>query len=463
MHRTAIAWFRRDLRLADNPALAYAVEHAKAVVPAYVYGDRSADGTPTAKFAPGAASRAWLERSLSALDDSLAERGSGLSRLTGPAARALPALAALHSATLITCSRDWSPEGMAEESALRAALTGSGIELFLGDGQLLVEPDRVRTAGGTPYSVFTPFSRAWAAAWRPTAPLPAPARIPRAASSRDGGTAGPVADPAAAATAGSLPGNLEAWWTPGELGAHLRLEAFSAACVRDYDRDRDTPGLSGTSGLSAHLAFGEVSPRQVVSAVLANSPEDVAWPFIRQLAWREFSYQVLHAHPATQSEPLKPQYAAFPWRDDARGTQAWLDGRTGFPLVDAGMRQLAETGWMHNRVRLVAASFLVKDLLVPWQTGEAAFRDRLIDYDPAANAFNWQWVAGSGADAAPYFRIFNPATQAKRFDPLGGYVRRWVPEYDTPQYPARIVDHAEARTRALAALASIGSSGATWE
>jgi len=458
MSRTAIAWFRRDLRLADNPALTYAVAHADAVAPVYVADD------PAAPFAPGAASRAWLERSLAALRESLEARGADLALLAGPAVGALPAFAAACGATLVTCTRDWSPAAMAEETAVRDALAAAGIELFVAESQLLVEPDRLRTGGGTPYSVFTPYSRGWAAAWRPSEPMPAPARIPGAATAPDAGSGlapTPATPPAIPVSA--HPGDLDSWWTPGELGAQQRLAAFSAVCVAGYDASRDLPAISGTSELSAHLAFGELSPRQVVAAVLAKAEESEAWAFIRQLAWREFSYHVLHAHPTTQSAPLRPQYAAFPWRKDERGTHAWLEGRTGFPLVDAGMRQLAETGWMHNRVRLVAASFLVKDLLVPWQTGEAAFRERLVDYDPAANAFNWQWVAGSGADAAPYFRIFNPATQAKRFDPLGEYVRRWVPEYGTPEYPAPIVDHAEARARALAALAAMKSGPATWE
>jgi len=469
MSRTAIAWFRRDLRLADNPALTYAVAHADAIAPVYVADD------PAAPFAPGAASREWLERSLAALRASLVAHGSDLSRLAGPAVVTMPTFAAACGATLVTCTRDWSPAGMAEEAAVRETLAAAGIELFVAESQLLVEPDRLRTGGGTPYSVFTPYSRAWAAAWRPSEPTAAPVCIPGAALLGDGAAllgdasdsalgpaSGSVPD-SPAAPASAFPRDLDTWWTPGELGAQRRLTAFSAACVADYDRNRDLPAISGTSELSAHLAFGELSPRQVVAAVLAASEESVAWAFIRQLAWREFSYHVLYAHPTTQSEPLRPQYAAFPWRDDERGTQAWLDGRTGFPLVDAGMRQLAETGWMHNRVRLVAASFLVKDLLVPWQTGEAAFRERLVDYDPAANAFNWQWVAGSGADAAPYFRVFNPTTQAKRFDPLGEYVRRWVPEWGTPEYPSPIVDHAEARTRALAALAAMSSRAPTWE
>jgi deoxyribodipyrimidine photo-lyase len=461
--RTAIAWFRRDLRLADNPALTHALSHAERIAPAYVTDDfastRAADAASTrpgsgAALTPGAASRAWLARSLDAFQASLAERGAGLTRLAGPSAVALPAFAAECGASLVTCTRDWSPAGLAEETAVRESLSAAGVELYVAESQLLVTPDVVRTGGGTPYAVFTPFSRAWTMSWEPSTPLAAPARIAWAADAVDTADGGTHAESAAAGLA--LPLDIAAHWSPGEAGAQARLAAFSAERIAEYDRTRDLPAIEGTSELSAHLAFGELSPRQVVASVLAASSEADAWPYLRQLAWREFAYHVLHAHPDTQSMPLKPRFARFPWRDDVAGTQAWLDGRTGFPLVDAGMRQLAETGWMHNRVRLVAASFLVKDLLVPWQTGEAAFRERLVDYDPAANAFNWQWVAGSGADAAPYFRIFNPSTQAKRFDPLGEYVRRWIPELDTAEYPAPIVDHAEARTRALAALSAIG-------
>lgn len=473
--RTAIAWFRRDLRLADNPALTHAVTHAEKVAPVWIAGSEDARpaagagggaavGTgAAASLAPGAASRAWLARSLAALDASLAARGARLTRVAGPAAVALPSLAAALSATVVTCTRDWSPSGLAEEAAVRESLSAVGIELFVAESQLLVEPGAVRTGAGAPYAVFTPFARAWSAAWRPSACLPAPERIAGAAPLAGArlATGGLAADDPGRgdAFAGAIaqPRDLDAWWTPGEAGAQQRLAAFSARCVASYDGNRDLPAIRGTSELSAHLAFGELSPRQVVASVLGASEESVAWPFLRQLAWREFAYHVLHAHPTTQREPQKPEFAAFPWRDDEAGTRAWLEGRTGFPLVDAGMRQLAETGWMHNRVRLVAASFLVKDLLVPWQTGEAAFRERLVDFDPAANAFNWQWVAGSGADAAPYFRIFNPTTQARRFDPLGEYVRRWVPEVDSAEYPAPIVDHAEARVRALAALAAMRS------
>ena len=266
----------------------------------------------------------------------------------------------------------------------------------------------------------------------------------------------------------------------GESAALARLGEFVDTALSDYADAHDLPAVRGTSELSAPLACGELSPRQVAWAAAQAEGEDVAAPFIRQLAWREFAYHVLAANPSSLDEPLRREFSAMPWRDDPAALEAWLAGQTGWPLVDAGMRQLAETGWMHNRVRMVVASALTKDLLVPWQSGAEAFERLLGDFDPAANAFNWQWVAGSGADAAPYFRIFNPALQGKRFDPDGDYVRRWVPElaemparfihrpWEAPEaaleaagvrlgedYPEQLIDHGEARRRALAAFSAI--------
>jgi len=459
----AIVWFRRDLRLSDNPALADALARAERVTPLFVEPD------PAAPHGPGAASLAWLERSLTALDADLQARGSALTRRRGPVPGALARAAAECGASLVTCTRDWSPAGLAEERATTAALGEVGIELHVVEAQLLSPPGSLATASGSAYAVFTPFSRVWKAALRPMLPLPAPEHIPTAALS---------AGPPSSDTAGGY--DVTFAWTPGEAGAQHLLGEFVRGGVASYDIERDIPGVRGTSELSPHLAWGEVSPRQIVASVLAAVDDETAWPYLRQLAWREFGCHVLHAHPETLDQPLRCEFAAFPWRDDPGGLAAWLEGRTGYPLVDAGMRQLAETGWMHNRVRLVAASFLTKHLLIPWQTGETEFRNRLVDFDPAANAFNWQWVAGSGADAAPYFRIFNPTLQGTRFDEDGTYIRRWVPELSrlsphsihqpwlAPQselraarvtlgvtYPRPIVDHREARVRALAALASI--------
>ena len=463
MPSCAIVWFRRDLRLADNPALADALARAERVAPLFVLPD------PAAPHGPGAASLAWLERSLAALDVDLHSRGSSLARRRGPAPEAIARAAAECGAALVTCTRDWTPAGLAEERATAAALAEGGVELRVVESQLISPPGSLATASGSPYAVFTPFSRVWRAALRPVTPLPAPEHIPAASLAAD--------VPPSVTVSGD---DVTFAWTPGEVGARALLGEFVRDGLFSYDIDRDIPSVRGSSELSGHLAWGEISPRQVVAAVLAAVDEETAWPYLRQLAWREFSYHVLHAHPETLDQPLRREFAAFPWRDDAAGLEAWIAGRTGYPLVDAGMRQLAETGWMHNRVRLVTASFLTKHLLIPWQTGETEFRMRLVDFDPAANAFNWQWVAGSGADAAPYFRIFNPTLQGTRFDGDGTYIRRWVPElarlsprsihqpWLAPEselraarvtlsvtYPAPIVDHAEARTRALAALASI--------
>lgn len=435
-----IVWFRRDLRLSDNDALTAAVRSGELVVCVYIHGS----SWPT-----GRASRAWLSASLQALDESLRSRGSRLVRLTGDAAHTLTTFAARWKVSDVHCSRVWTPEGLAEERAVADALTEAGIELRVSEGQLLAVPDAVRTADGRPFSVFTPFHRAWRGAWHPESAIPAPARIPSPEIALEETT--PLAPDATE--------RITQWWTPGERGAQERLAVFVADGLASYDAARDLPALHGTSELSPHLAFGEISPRAVVSAILAEHREDVAAPFLRQLAWREFATHVLLAHPETVSRPLRPEFEGFGWREDAQALDAWKEGRTGFPLVDAGMRQLAETGWMHNRVRLVCGSFLTKDLLVNWQCGEEHFRETLVDHDPASNVFNWQWVAGSGADAAPYFRVFNPSLQAARFDPDGAYVKRWVPELGTDEYPKPMLDHAAARMRALAAYEAVKRTG----
>jgi len=351
-----------------------------------------------------------------------------------------------------------------------SALAARGVALKVFEGQLLVTPERLLSSQGTPYRVFTPFYRAWLKAWGREGALPSPSAIPAAAIDAHAATA-PVSPP------DSL--ELKPWWQPGEAAASTRLREFVEHGLAAYAERRDLPGQDGTSRLSPMLAWGELSPRRVAEAALDWDP-GAATPFLRQLAWREFAYHVLHHHPDAGREPLDARFRAFPWRDDLSSLEAWKSGRTGYPLVDAGMRQLLATGWMHNRVRLLCASFLTKDLLVPWQSGEAYFRDRLVDYDPAVNPFNWQWVAGSGADAAPYFRVFSPTRQAERFDTAGAYVHEWVPELrglsgrtlrepwtgDAEElriagvelgasYPRPIVEHSEARLRALAAFSAV--------
>lgn len=460
---TTVMWFRRDLRLADNAALAAAISAGGPVVPFFVWPDRD-DATV------GDVGRRWLHRSLASLDASLRERGTYLVSRCGRADSVLPSLAAECRAARVVAMRSYTPGGIAEQDAVRDALRSLGIELELSRGALLVEPDRLATGSGTPYRVFTPFHRTWSPLVGRETPLPAPARFEQP----------PLMPPSAGAVTPPPGGpDLGRWWRPGERGAHERLARFIADALDDYETDRDRPDLRGTSELSPHLSWGEISPRQVYSACV-EADEAAAAPFVRQLAWREFAAHLLHHFPHTTEHAMRTEFDAMPWVTDPDGLAAWREGRTGYPLVDAGMRQLAHTGWMHNRVRLVAASLLTKHLLVDWREGERYFRDALADLDVASNVFNWQWVAGSGADASPYFRVFNPATQGDRFDPNGAYVRRWVPElerldsrwlhrpWEAPvealanagvrlgaTYPEPLIDHAVGRERALAAYATV--------
>lgn len=461
-----ICWFRRNLRLADNAALVAAAANSSAVVPLFVHRDNEV------AHGPGLAALAWLNRSLASLDTQLRELGSRLVIRSGLPATELARIANECGATRVHCQRDWTPAGIAEENATRDVLASVGVELAVSEGQLLVTPETLTTQAGGPFRVFTPFHTALTRQWEAIMPLEPPPALPR-----------PPLMPASAGPVSPRHGapDIARWWVPGEPAARARLQRFVRETLPDYASDRDRPDLHGTSELSPSLAWGELSPMQVSAAAL-DADGEAASAFLRQLAWREFAYHVLHSYPNTLDEPLRERFSAFPWCADEASTNAWRTGQTGYPLVDAGMRQLAATGWMHNRVRLVCGSFLTKHLLQPWQTGLAHFEARLADYDPAANAFNWQWVAGCGADAAPYFRVFNPTLQGTRFDPDGAYVRAWVPElaeldvrwvhqpWKAPtqelaaagvalgkSYPAPIIDHAEGRARALAAFASLGN------
>lgn len=460
MSDTALVWFRRDLRLADNPALTHALEQHECVIPLVV--------EPPA-YAPGTGAGVWRSHSLAALAAQLEKRGAALWMLHDPAPAALAEFAVRANTRFVFANRAWDPESLAQESAVREALVEAGVTLHVTESAYLVPPRTLASTSGSPYRVFTPYFQAWQRAARARRPLPTPTFIPL------------PPDPPARTPVPTTSTPLHERWTPGEAGALDALASFAIDGLEEYDDARELPALSGTSMLSPHLAAGEITPDQALWAVQASgvAPE-LALPFVRQLAWREFSAEVLHAFPDLASRPLRAEFASMPWHADELAEERWKRGMTGYPLVDAGMRQLAETGWMHNRVRLVAASFLTKDLLLPWQHGERYFRETLVDYDPAQNAFNWQWVAGSGADAAPYFRIFNPTIQGQRFDPAGEYVRHWVPEIaalgntdiHTPwnaksealeaagiirgeTYPEPVIDHAEARARALAAYGSM--------
>ncbi|MBN8889120.1 MAG: deoxyribodipyrimidine photo-lyase [Rhodospirillales bacterium] len=462
-----ILWLRRELRLADNPALAAAVASGHPVLPVFVL-----DETAPAAWAPGGASRWWLHHSLAAPGAELAARGAPLLLRRGRYDQVIPALAAEVGAAAVHAGLPTEPWARAALRRVHAAL-GGRLRTHL--TTLAFAPTEIRTQAGTPYGVYSPFARACLARVAETGGLPAP---PLAAPARLEAAPSPPGD--RLADWGLLParpdwaGGLRAAWMPGEAGAAARLERFRHAGLAQYAARRDLPGVAGTSMLSPHLAWGEVSVSQVWHATAGGAK------FIGELLWREFAAHLLWHHPALPEAPLREAFAAMPWRDDAADLRAWQRGRTGIPIVDAGMRQLWRTGWMHNRVRMIAASFLVKHLMLPWQHGEAWFWDTLADADLAQNSASWQWVAGSGADAAPYFRIFNPVLQGRKFDPDGAYVRAWVPElarlpdrwlhapWDAPEdvlaqagvllgrdYPRPLVDLAAGRQRALDAFAAL--------
>ncbi len=476
-----LLWFSRDLRLADNPALDAAVRRGP-VLPVFI--DDTADA---ANHAPGGASRWWLQGSLESLAADLRARGATLILRRGPAGVVIDALLAESGADAVYWNRRYEPWAIARAEKIKSGLKARGLEARSFNATLLAEPGRLATQKGEPYRVFTPFRRALQALDGLDAAVPTPRNIP-----------GPARMPPSDALAHwnlrpSCPdwaAGLRAQWEPGESSAQARLERFLDGAVSRYATQRNLPGTPGTSQLSPHLHFGEIGPRQVWRAVRARAPAgngardatDGAGAahgsgpdtYLSEIAWREFSYHLLFHFPRLPEAPLRPEFNAFPWDENPGALQAWQRGQTGYPIVDAGMRELWQTGWMHNRVRMIVASFLVKDLLVDWRAGAAWFWDTLVDADLASNSASWQWVAGCGADAAPYFRVFNPALQGAKFDPAGHYVRRWVPELARlpddvlhapweaaagrlaaagvtlgTSYPAPMVDHASARQRAL--------------
>jgi deoxyribodipyrimidine photo-lyase len=468
-----IVWFRDDLRLADNPALAAACADGRPVLCLFVHDEHSAGLRRL-----GAAARWWLAQSLRALDRELRMRGGRLDLRAGAAADVVPAVAAETRSAVVHVNRRYDPAGAAVDVEVARRLAANGVAVRTFHAGLLHEPDRLLTNSGAPYSVFTPFWRRLRQMSR-TASLPAPSRLPPAPPCRSDDIETWRLEPHAPDWAGGL----RATWVPGESAARDRTAQFIDERLAGYAAGRDRPDLDATSRLSPHLRFGEISPRQIWHAAVSAaerkhgpSPADTD-KFISELAWREFSHHLLHHHGDLHRRNIQARFDAFPWREGGAALVAWQRGRTGYPLVDAGMRQLWTTGWMHNRVRMVAASFLVKHLMIDWRVGEAWFWDTLVDADLAANPTGWQWVAGSGADAAPFFRIFNPVVQSRKFDPHGTYIRRWVPElagvaerdihtpWDTGvilpagPYPGPIIDHATARARALAAFSGLGKTG----
>lgn len=477
MRPTAVVWLRQDLRVEDQPALGHAAKDF-AVLPVFIWAPEEEH-----PWEPGAAVRWWLHHSLQALDGELRQLGLRLILRRGPTLDTLRQLLTETQARAVFWNRRYEPAVIERDKRIKSALRSWGVTAESFGGSLLFEPTHVATQQGKPFQVFTPFYKACLSRPAPAHPEPVPKQLTPPASWPDSVRL----DDLHLLPRIDWAGGLRLTWQPGTAGARQRLERFLAAGVGAYLNERDRPDHEGTSRLSPHLHFGEISPRQIWWAVTAQIDQETsrekrrqAEGYLRQLIWREFAHHLLFHFPHTAEQPLRPEFAHFPWRTDGAHLKAWQRGRTGFPLVDAGMRELWTTGWMHNRVRMNVASFLVKHLRLSWLEGAKWFWDTLVDADLANNTLGWQWTAGCGADAAPYFRIFNPMLQSAKFDPAGAYVARWVPElarlplpyrfapWTAPQavleeaglrlgdnYPQPLVDHAAARAAALAALGTI--------
>jgi deoxyribodipyrimidine photo-lyase len=429
-----IVWFRQDLRLRDNPALHAAVATGAPVIPVYIWSPEE-EGA----WAPGAASRWWLHHSLIALTREVERRGSRLVLARGHTLSVLQKLAAKTGATAVHWNQRYEPAAVKQSRRVSDGLQRVGIGTSQFNGSLLSDPTQFRNKAGKPYQVYTAFQHGLLHALDPGPLLPVPRtlRAPRR---------WPKSKPLK--SLGLLPKTqwyqtMAATWRPGEQGAQATLKRFLLERIDDYRQARNIPAVKGTSELSPHLHFGEIGPRQIWHALEPRGRNSV---FLREIIWREFAYHLLHHFPHTPTQPLHKEFSRFPWRPNSKMLRAWQQGVTGIALVDAGMRELWATGWMHNRVRMVVASFLVKNLLISWQDGARWFWDTLVDADLANNTLNWQWSAGCGADAAPYFRIFNPQAQAKRFDPDNAYIRKWILRDGCP---GPTVDLKETRAAAL--------------
>ena len=445
-----IVWFRDDLRTADHPALHAALELGQPIVAVYVLDEQSPGVRPL-----GGAALWWLHQSLRSLAATIEDLGGRLILRRGTAAPIIAALVHDTNASAVFWNRRYGLAERTLDTAIKSDLRARGVDAHSFAGSLLFEPWTIQTGQGGSYSVFTPFWRACTAGAPPRAPHPAPTTIP--------GWTGELASDdldtwSLEPSSPDWAGGLRAAWKPGEASAHALLDTFLTESLPRYGSERDQPAQNATSRLSPHLRWGEISPYQVWAAT-EEARRDLSGPalasatrFLTEVGWREFAYHVLFHAPELATKNLRSAFDAFPWPPlDRDALTAWQQGRTGFALVDAGMRELWRTGSMHNRVRMVTASFLIKNMMVDWREGERWFWDTLVDADAASNPFGWQWVAGSGADAAPYFRIFNPDLQAAKFDPHQQYIRENVPEYGTDAYPAPLVDLGETRRAALAA------------
>lgn len=476
--RPSIAWFRHDLRLADNPALVAAAQSGAPVIPVFIWSPGEEGDWP-----PGGASKWWLHYSLRELDASLRALGSKLIIRVGPARQTLRALIDETGAASVFWNRRYEPTVIERDAFVEKTLREANIAVESFNAALLREPWTIQNRSGKPFQVFTPFWKHCLAQPESPEPLQKPKKI-----------SSPSKWPSSTALAAlELESKID-WakgfretWTPGVAGAELQLKRFLRLAMDGYTEQRNFPAVAGTSRLSPHLHFGEIGPRQIwhrFKQVAEKRRIPVQrWrsaQYLTELGWREFAHHLLFHFPHTPTQPLRADFAKFRWRKDASWLRAWQKGQTGYPIVDAGMRELWTTGWMHNRVRMIVASFLVKDLLLSWQEGARWFWDTLVDADLANNTLGWQWTAGCGADAAPFFRIFNPTTQGEKFDAEGEYVRRWCPElaklpnkwihrpHEAPPeilraagvelgrtYPEPLVSHVIAREVALEAFARI--------
>lgn len=471
-----LVWFRQDLRVADNPALSAAVAACDAVVCLFID-----DPTEQTVSQVGAASRVWLHHSLQSLQTSLQSRGNELLLAHGESEAVLKQVADHFGVTRLYWNRCYDPVSIARDKKIKQRFKELLPESF--NALLIAEPWEALKADDTPYRVYTPYWRMRALTLPGPKPLSAPRSIIAAKSKQSAGFKSVKLDSLALLPERDWHIGMMSHWQVGEKAAMSSVKRFVKSPVNDYTNARNIPGVSGTSRLSAYLHFGEISPRQIMH-VLFNGADKLSAlnegeeTFAKEIIWREFAYSLLFHFPHTIKQPLDKRFEHFPWEKRiSKPLKAWQRGQTGVPIVDAGMRELYATGWMHNRVRMIVASYLIKNLLIPWQKGEQWFRDTLVDADLASNAMGWQWAAGSGADAAPYFRVFNPVLQGEKFDKKGEYVRQWVPEiaqvpdkyihkpweWDSDErsqlaYPEPLVDLKASRQRALAAFDTIKSS-----
>lgn len=467
-----IVWFRKDLRLEDQPAFYFACKQERPILPLFIWSPEEETEWPL-----GEASQWWLHHSLSQFTQDLKEKGLELIIRTGKSLDCLMEIIKESGADQVVWNRRYELESIKRDSFLKTSLHQKGIKAQSFNGSLLFEPVTIQNKQKKPFQVFTPFWKHCLSLSADLSPLPIPPTIKPYKEHLNSRSVEEL---------NLLPKiswdlGLKKTWTPGTLGAKQHLTFAIQQVVVQYKQMRDFPAIRGTSQLSPYLHWGEISPRLIWQAVSQTiTPSEVAEPYLRQLGWREFAHHLLYHFPHTPTQPLREEFTRFPWKKNETHLEAWKKGRTGYPIVDAGMRELWETGWMHNRVRMIVGSFLVKDLLIHWMEGARWFWDTLVDADLANNTLGWQWVGGCGADAAPYFRIFNPITQGVKFDPNGDYVRKWVPElsslsndwihspWEAPSdvlrgagislgihYPHPIVDHKQARDEALEALKSI--------